>query len=109
MIAVLAPFCSGWATIEAAASHAAHHVKPAPADDDHDPAQGGTQCCHTISDATVLDPKPEFSQSAVAFGPIAIVAWTTVAPVSAPASFLRATPAPRSPLPVFLNTRRLRI
>jgi hypothetical protein len=36
-IAVLAPFCSGWAAIEAAAGHAAHHATPAPVDHDHDP------------------------------------------------------------------------
>jgi hypothetical protein len=108
-IIVLAPFCSGWATIEVAASHAAHHATPAPANDDHNPAQGGTQCCHTVSDASALDPKPELSQSAIALWPIATGAWTAVAAASAPGIFIRVAPAPRPSLPVFLSTRRLRI
>jgi hypothetical protein len=106
---VLAPFCNGWAASEAAASHAAHHATPTPADDDHDPVQGGAQCCHSVSDASVLDPKPELAQSTIALGPITTIAWTVVAEVSVPESSLHATPAPRSPLPVFLNTRRIRI
>lgn len=108
-ITVLAPFCSGWAAIEAAAGHAAHHATPAPADDDHDPIQGGAQCCHSVSDASVLDPKPEFVQSTIALGPITAIAWIVVAEVSVSESFLHATPAPRGPLPVFLTTRRIRI
>jgi hypothetical protein len=108
-MAVLAPFCSGWAAIEAAGGHAAHHSTPASADGGHGPVQGETECCHTLSDASVLDPKPEFAQSAIALGPITTIAWTVIAEVSVPGSILHATPAARSPLPVFLNTRRLRI
>lgn len=108
-IAALAPFCTGWAAIEAAASHAAHQAAPAPADDDHDPTQGGAQCCHTLSDASVLDPKPELSSSKNALAPLTTIAWTAAAAVPVSASLFHVRPAPPPPLPVFLNTHRLRI
>jgi ABC-type nickel/cobalt efflux system permease component RcnA len=109
VFSALAPFCSGWAAIETAANHAAHHTAPAHADDHHDPAHSGQRCCHTTFDATVDDPRDELAQSAIALEPISTVAWSAVAAVSTPASILHATPGPRPPLPVFLNTRRLRI
>lgn len=102
-LAALAPFCEGWAAAEAAASHAA------PAFDRDGAVPSGEQCCHLLSDASVLDPKPELSQCANAVEPVPTGAWKPAPAAFEPAVVLRIAPAPPPRLPVFLDTRRLRI
>lgn len=107
--ALVTPFCEGWAAIEVAGNHATHQAAPVPAADNADPTQDGTQCCHMFSEAPVLVPSPETSKNANVFGPITSGTSTALAIPDSRATFFRLAPAPPPRLPVFLNTRRLRI